>query len=247
MVELISDFGAEETETSSQPPSPAKAATGMYSRKQQESSDEDILSTESDGGVTSDDRLLLSDSVSSLIGEDIYTPLSGGSYSARPPSEEATNRRLCSEAHRLLLIHPEHKMSPEALAEEFKVYEDPAQPSARLLLDCIRSYGGVPEKCPYHFDVTVRQGTALIQLISADAFWKLNKDLVYLFSYEPTPTFSMTLSKLKELYKKCFGYQLNPAVYRQGNMDLLLQNKHVGRVMKVRKTTSTQLTLAIDV
>ena len=69
--------------------------------------------------------------------------------------------------------------------------------------------------------------------MSSDAFWKLNKDLTYLFSYQPSSTFSMPLTKLKELYKECYGYQLNPAVYHQADMESLLKHSLVAKVIKV--------------
>ena len=74
---------------------------------------------------------------------------------------------------------------------------------------------------------------SVIQLNQSDCLWKLSRDLLYLFIYHPTPTFSMPLSDLLTVYAECFGRKLVPAVYAAKKFQQLMGGKHTVKVLKV--------------
>ena len=79
--------------------------------------------------------------------------------SALQPSvvAETEAKRLCSESHRLLMMHPEHAMTLTELLDYFKSSEDPANPTADQLYHALvkhnKKAGGSGKNPPKNFQV----------------------------------------------------------------------------------------------
>jgi ELL-associated factor len=135
---------------------------------------------------------------------------------------ESACLRLCSEMHRLLMIHPEHSMTSIELHEEFNKNFDPADPQPSDVIYCIQAYNSQSKHklkmvgCP-------GDDLVMISLLANDAMWKLMKDIQYLFIYKPTVDYTMSLKDIECLYNECYGRQLNPTIYAHDTVDKLIK------------------------
>ena len=140
VVELVSEFATPPP--SLPPPSPPPMIQPVMSMEKPSPEKE-----KEERATTCEDAL-----VKQLIGKPVHATQPVMTPSIKQLNE-ITGRRLCSEVHRLLLIHHKHCLTLEELEQKFEENDDPAHPSPQQLLDCITKFGGVPEKCPYKFIV----------------------------------------------------------------------------------------------
>ena len=77
-------------------------------------------------------------------------------------------------------------------------------------------------------------GDSLIQLNRLDCYGKLAFDLLYLFTYQPTPTLTLPVDHMDILYQQCNGHKFIPAVYGVKTLQGVIEvAKPVSQLMKV--------------
>lgn len=77
-------------------------------------------------------------------------------------------------------------------------------------------------------------GDSLIQLNRADCHGKLAFDLLYLFTYQPTPVLTLPVDHMSILYQQCYGHKFIPAVYGVKTLQGVIEMaKPVSQLMKV--------------